>query len=180
MPDLPPRWEAEAALLHVEPQIRSWLFDQDSLTQRLTNLASGAFDVLPLQEGWQVLRDGECHALNLPSGSLGWCREVLLRGHEEPWVFARSVAGETALQQEPVALATLGNRSLGQLLFSDSAFTRGPLTATCCPPQWLPNGLQASLWARRSTFQRNGLGILVMEVFLPALWRYTNTAHAIE
>lgn len=180
MPDSSPRWEAEDALLHVEPKIRSWLFDQDSLTQRLTTLAKGAFDVLPVQEGWQVLRNDECRALSLAEGSRGWCREVLLRGAGEPWVFARSVAGETALEREPVALATLGTRSLGQLLFSDRAFARGPLTATVCPPEWLPEALQGSLWARRSTFQRNGLGILVMEIFLPALWRYTNTAHALE
>lgn len=180
MPDLPLRWESESALLHVEPGIRSWLFDEDSLTQRLTTLAQGAFDVLPLQEGWQLLRNDECRALKLAEGSRGWCREVVLRGDGEPWVFARSVAGEAALEQEPVALATLGTRSLGQLLFSDRAFTRGPLTATRCPPEWLPEGLQGSLWARRSTFQRNGLGILVMEVFLPALWRYTDTASAID
>jgi chorismate--pyruvate lyase len=31
-------------------------------------------------------------ALDLPENSQGWVREVYLRGHQQPWVFARSVA----------------------------------------------------------------------------------------
>jgi chorismate--pyruvate lyase len=167
-------------MLHVEPGIRDWLFDKDSLTRRLTALAQGAFDVYLLHEGWQPLRDDECQVLGLPNQSTGWAREVLLRGNQVPWVFARSVAGKIALQAEGFDLESLGTRSLGELLFSDAAFARGPLSASRQP---YPSQLEQDgpdLWARRSLFQRKSLGVLVMEVFLPALWDANANASSSE
>ncbi len=169
----PPAWCLAGQLLSAPPAIvLDWLFDEGSLTRRLTALAGGAFSVRPLQEGWQILRDDECAALDAPAASEGWVREVLLCGQDAPWVFARSVATRAALEGSGLDLATLGSRSLGELLFCDQAFARGPLTACRYPRPWLPAPLAADgLWARRSCFRRNGLGLLVAEVFLPALWQ---------
>ncbi|MCJ0974809.1 chorismate lyase [Pseudomonas sp. PS1] len=153
--------------------LHGWLYtDRGSLTRRLTTLAEGAFSVVPLEEGWQVLRDDECAALHVAEGSEGWVREVYLRGHEQPWVFARSVAARSALVHSGLDLPQLGNRSLGELLFSDPAFARGPLEARHYPADWLPLPVrQAGLWARRSCFSQGELRVLVAEVFLPELWR---------
>ncbi|MET1076770.1 MAG: chorismate lyase [Pseudomonas sp.] len=167
-----PRW-LEAAALQPEPssQLADWLFDQGSLTRRLTALSNGAFSITPLLQGWQTLRDDECLALAVPLASVGWVREVYLRGHEEPWVFARSVAARRDLSESQFDLESLGSRSLGELLFSDSAFTRGALQAARCPGEWLPAAVREDgLWARRSCFRRAALGVLVVEVFLPAFW----------
>ncbi|MGH8466459.1 MAG: chorismate--pyruvate lyase family protein, partial [Pseudomonas sp.] len=68
------------------PALLDWLFDEGSLTRRLTRLSADHFSVTPLYEGWQPLRDDECQALELPSGSEGWVREVYLRGHGQAWV----------------------------------------------------------------------------------------------
>jgi chorismate--pyruvate lyase len=157
----------------LDPALHDWLFvDKGSLTRRLTALAEGAFSVMPLDEGWQRLRDDECAALGIAEGSQGWVREVYLRGHEEPWVFARSVAARSALEQSGLDLLHLGSRSLGELLFTDPAFSRGPLQARQYPESWLPQDVhQARLWARRSCFSQGDLRVLVAEVFLPALWR---------
>ena len=150
-----------------------WLFDQGSLTRRLTELADQQFSVLPLLEGWQALRSDECLALQVPEGSQGWVREVYLRGHGQPWVFARSVAARSALEGSGLDLVHLGNRSLGELLFSDQTFTRGPLQACHYPAAWLPSAVRAEqLWARRSGFSRDALTLLVVEVFLPSLWQH--------
>ncbi len=149
-----------------------WLGEEGSLTRRLTALAGGAFHVEVLAEGWQVLRDDECAALACATGCEGWVREVLLCGGGQPWVFARSVASRAALQQEPFALDRLGQQPLGHLLFSDPGFSRGPIE--CCRYQAadLPAAQCASgLLARRSLFRRGVLGLLVAEVFLPALWQ---------
>ena len=155
--------------------LSAWLFDQGSLTQRLTRLADQQFSVLPLQEGWHLLRDDECHALAVPAGSQGWVREVYLRGHQQPWVFARSVAARSALQGSGLNLGELGSRSLGELLFSDQAFTRGSIQVCRYPAAWLPLPVRSEqLWARRSCFQRGALAVLVAEVFLPALWQAAN------
>lgn len=168
----PPRW-LSAAQLHPAPAplLRDWLFDQGSLTRRLTALSAGRFAVQPLQQGWQVLRNDECAALLVPAGSLGWVREVFLLGAGQPWVFARSVAARSALEGSGLELGKLGSRSLGELLFSDRAFARGELQACRYPAAWLPDAVRAEqLWGRRSCFRRDGLGVLVAEVFLPAFW----------
>lgn len=167
----PPAWRRAAELADADADIRSWLFDQGSLTRRLTELSAGAFSVQPLVQGWQTLREDECAALQLREGSVGWVREVYLCGHAQPWVFARSVAARQALLASDLDLESLGSRSLGQLLFSDSAFSRGELQARRYPAAWLPAAVrEEQLWARRSCFNRDSLGVLVMEAFLPALW----------
>jgi chorismate--pyruvate lyase len=149
-----------------------WLCDQGSLTHKLTELTDQQFSVLPLVEGWQALRTDECLALGVADGSQGWVREVYLRGHQQPWVFARSVATRAALNGSGLDLAHLGTRSLGELLFSDQAFSRGPLEACHYPANWLPTAVRAEqLWARRSRFSRGPLALLVVEVFLPSLWQ---------
>ena len=152
-------------------QTLAWLFDEGSLTRRLTALSHDAFSVTPLFEGWQVLRDDECATLQLPTGSEGWVREVYLRGHGEAWVFARSVAARSALQDGGLNMDELGSRSLGELLFCDQAFQRRAIEVCHYPRQWLPAECQASgLWGRRSRFDRGALSVLVAEIFLPALW----------
>lgn len=149
----------------------NWLFDEGSLTRRLTGLSHDHFSVTPLFEGWQPLRDDECAALGLRPGAQGWVREVYLRGHDHPWVFARSVASRTALERGGLDLETLGSRSLGELLFCDQAFVRHPIEVCSYPQDWLPAEVaSAGLWGRRSRFERDGLDLLVAEVFLPALW----------
>lgn len=153
------------------PPVVDWLFDEGSLTRRLTRLSKNNFSVTPLFEGWQPLRDDECAALDLPSASLGWVREVYLRGHDQAWVFARSVAARSALQDGGLNMDALGSRSLGELLFCDQAFTRQAIEVCRYPRQWLPLAEQAAdLWARRSRFDRGSLSVLVAEVFLPSLW----------
>ncbi len=168
----PPRW-LTAGQLHPAPAaaVRDWLFNEDSLTRRLTALSHQGFSVTPLQEGWQPLRRDECSALGVAPGSQGWVREVYLRGHGQPWVFARSVAARSALQGSGLNLAELGSRSLGELLFSDRAFDRGAMQVCRYPAAWLPAEACAErLWGRRSCFSRGALGVLVAEVFLPAFW----------
>jgi chorismate--pyruvate lyase len=104
---------------------------------------------------------------------MGWVREVFLSGLDSRWVFARSVATREALDASGFELSQLGRRPLGALLFSDQAFSRGELEATRYPAQWLPAEMaQPGLWARRSIFSREGLGVLVAEVFLPAFWQF--------
>jgi len=171
-----PDWRQQNQLIDVpEPFALDWLFHQDSLTRRLTRLSANGFSVTPLFEGWQALRADECAALDLPDNSLGWVREVYLRGRDQKWVFARSVAAQSALQEGGLTMDELGTRSLGELLFCDAAFQRGALEVCRYPGAWLPDeDAVEGLWGRRSRFSRGALSVLVAEVFLPNLW------HAIE
>lgn len=178
VPDSQDWLAADHHSISLGPDLHDWLYvDKGSLTRRLTELAAGEFSVTPLTEGWQILRNDECSALGVADGSQGWVREVYLRGHQRPWVFARSVAARSALERSGLDLPHLGSRSLGELLFSDPAFTRGPLQARRYPDTWLPQEVrQAQLWARRSCFSQGDLRVLVAEVFLPALWQAARIA----
>ena len=171
-PMISPVWREQSQLGALPDALtRDWLFDEGSLTRRLTALSNNHFSVLPLYEGWQTLREDECRALGLPAASLGWVREVYLRGYHLPWVFARSVASKSALEAGGLNMDALGTRSLGELLFSDQAFERGPLQVCRYPRDWLPDADRAdNLWGRRSRFVRGSLSVLVAEVFLPNLW----------
>lgn len=156
-----------------------WLFNQQSLTRRLQQLSHNQFSVRTLHEGWQSLRDDECQALNCPSGSTGWVREVFLCGRQQPWVYARSVASQTQLESSGFAMGSIGSRSLGEFLFTDPGFSRGALQICQVHTDVLQQDLQLPaptlLWARRSCFSRPGLGILVAEAFLPHFWEHART-----
>lgn len=162
------------------PLLRNWLLHEGSLTRLLKQLSKDDFYVQPVQEGWQPLRPDECLAIGAPPDSPGWVREVLLYGCQQPWVYARSVASRAALEHSGFDLASLGSRSLGELLFSDRAFSRGPFQICTLPANAWPAALHhskddtAPLWARRSCFSRDGLSILVAEAFLPAFWSQFN------
>lgn len=167
-----PLWRPQSELTPLpDTSTLDWLFDEGSLTRRLTRLSDDGFSVTPLFEGWQTLRDDECAALDLAEGSEGWVREVYLRGHGEAWVFARSVASRSALQGDGLHMDELGSRSLGELLFCDHAFQRRAIEVCHYPEHWLPEGSRAAgLWGRRSRFDRGASSVLVAEIFLPALW----------
>lgn len=171
-PVLVPVWLPQSRLTPLpDAQTLDWLFDEGSLTRRLTRLSNDGFSVMPLFEGWQALRDDECAALDLPTKSEGWVREVYLRGHGQAWVFARSVAARSALQDGGLNMDELGSRSLGELLFCDQAFQRRAIEVCHYPLEWLPVESQApGLWGRRSRFDRGALSVLVAEIFLPTLW----------
>lgn len=169
----PPLWLG-ADQLHpaLAEGVADWLLDAGSLTQRLTALSGGTFGISVLDEGWMPLRSDECATLGVTEACQGWVREVCMFGQEQPWVFARSVALRSILEGAGLALDGLGNRPLGELLFGEhTAFQRGAFQVARYPADWLPAALRReNLWSRRSCFQRDALGVLVTEVFLPAFW----------
>ena len=161
-------------LTDTQPQVKQWLLSTELLTQQLRDLSNNQFAVQTLRE--DVLRTDECLALGLATGSLGWIREVILLGNNQPWVYARSVAPLQHMQHSTFDLTQIGNRSLGEALFKQNDFQRHPIEVTQFPCTWLPKSLQltdncATIWARRSRFAHPALSVLVAEAFLPAFWQ---------
>ena len=166
-----PLWLPQSRLTPLpDSSTLDWLFDEGSLTRRLTRLSNDGFSVTPLFEGWDTLRVDECAALDLAEGSGGWVREVYLRGHDQAWVFARSVASRSALQGDGLHMDELGSRSLGELMYKDQAFRRRAIEVCHYPEKWLPPAagrrvVGPSLAFRPWRVERAGCGNLLAELW---------------
>ena len=97
---------------------------------------------------------------------------MILHGNNQPWVYARSVLPQRALNGRLRFLRKLGNKPLGALLFSNPSIKREPVVLQRVAQSRLPASLQQlkqpPLWGRYSIFRYGKNGILVSEVFLPA------------
>lgn len=156
-------------------ELRFWLFDSASLTQRVREACTGTFSVRVEQQDWGRPRLDESRALGLRQGRLALIREVHLLCDDRPWVFARTVIPRSTLSGEQRRLAQLGNRPLGAVLFADPRMVRGsvevapirfghPLYAAAV--QGL-KGKPGVIWGRRSVFRLGDKPLLVSEFFLP-------------
>ena len=161
---------------------RPWLKDHGSLTARLQGL--GDFSVELLRQQLKTPNPDEARRLDLMPWHLARIREVTLLCDKQPLVFAHTVM--PCPPRGPMArwLARLGNRSLGELLFTHPGFLRGPLETRRIDarhPLYQPSVVAlkladkppAALWARRSCFSFGKQCVLVTEVFSPEIARFT-------
>jgi chorismate--pyruvate lyase len=144
-------------------------------------MSNGTFTVTVLKQEWHKPRRDEAMALGIPFGQYALIREVVLSGQGQPWVFARSVLPLSVLHGKLRFLRKLDNRPLGGLLFKNRAIRRGSIFVSQWPCAQLPETLQTfaplsashsyatTLWARYSIFHHESAGLMVSEVFLPAL-----------
>lgn len=161
----------------IPAELRDWLLDAGSLTDRLRGACAGCFSVRVIDEGWQRPRRDEARVLAMRTSTLGWVREVQLLCDQVPWVFARTVIPVTTLSGTQRQLVHLGERPLGAFLFADPGMQRAPVELACLRPgQVMFTEATAGLtdkpdavWGRRSVFRVGGKPLLVTEVFLPAL-----------
>jgi chorismate--pyruvate lyase len=153
--------------------LHSWLDDSGSLTARLIALSSGQFHVEVLKQSIALPARDEQQILHMSRPTLALIREVILCGHNQPWVFARSVLPLSSLTGELRHLRKQRNRPLGAFLFSQPQLTRSPIAVTAfnADDVYVPTAIahQHPLWGRRSVFALRGKPLLVSEVFLPAL-----------
>ena len=157
------------------PDLRSWLIDTASLTERLQRLYGRAFRVRVRGQRWLRPAFSERVALGMADHRTALVREVhLLRG-AMPVVFARTVMPAEALCGSGRRLARLGNRPLGAMLFADHRIARlGLEIAQVDPRHALYTAATGradgrAIWGRRSVFVVGNQPILVNELFLPAL-----------
>lgn len=158
--------------------IQQWLLDPGSLTARLKQ-HSQTFRVELLGQQVQTCEAIEANE-DIAIGEQVLVREVLLYCDDIPQVFARSLLPLTSLTGEQQALAHLGTKSLGQVLFNHpqlqrkkieiAAFDITSSVATLATVLALaPN---YPMWGRRSTFVLDNKPLIVAEVFLPGSVAY--------
>lgn len=157
-------------LRELPPELRPWLLDEQSLTERLIKASHGNFRVQRLSQRWQQPLRSESRLLRIPHAQWALVREVALRCHGEPWVYARSVIPVATLRGKLRRLRRLQDRSLGALLFQQAALRRQQFELARLPPhsEFIHPDLrqQTPAWARRSCFELSGRVVLVSEVFL--------------
>lgn len=150
--------------------VRPWLLDEASLTERLLRKTGGQFRVQRLSQGWAKPQLSESRLLGLPQGQWALVREVVLRCFDEPWVYARSIIPPATLSGELRRLRQLQNDSLGALLFRHPELTRQAFEVSLLAPgsHYIHRDFRQErpAWARRSRFVLHGRSVLVSEVFL--------------
>lgn len=155
---------------------KDWLTARGSLTARL-QAASRRFELRCLRQCLAPLSPDEAGRLGLRPGSLAWVREVLLLTDGEPAIFAHTVMARRPRHPFDLRFGALGERSLGSLLFADPRIARGPLEFRRLDhrhplyrrAEAALGTLPTCLWARRSRFGSRAKGVLVSELFLPAI-----------
>jgi len=161
----------------VPEQLRDWLLDAGSLTDRMKQACHGCFCVRVLDEGWQRPRLDEARILAMPPAARAWVRQVQLLCDGEARVFARTIIPLSTLSGAQRRLIHLGNRPLGAFLFADPGMQRGAVELACIRRGQAmfveaTGGLlhkPAFIWGRRSVFRVGGKPLLVAEVFLPGI-----------
>ncbi|PUA28191.1 MAG: chorismate--pyruvate lyase [Cellvibrio sp. 79] len=156
---------------HPPAFLQHWLSDPGSLTARLIAKSQGEFQVEVVRQVVGRPRLNECQVLGIRSTSLALIREVILKGNNQPWVFARSLLPLSSLTGELRHLRKQTNRPLGAFLFSQPHLVRSPIAIAAISRDhaYVPAHLAGSepLWGRRSVFSLDGKPLLVSEVFLP-------------
>jgi len=154
-----------------------WLTDAGSLTRRLQAHSQAGFSVQLLGNHWIKPLPDECLSLKIPVTQMAYQREVKLLDGEHANVYARTIIPLNTYMTMKHRFNALGNKPLGELLFTDPTVKRGPIEVACLyPGQWLyemalldEDYRVDELWGRRSQFYLGGKILLVNEIFLPTL-----------
>jgi chorismate--pyruvate lyase len=166
------------ATIGCEAELRPWLHDHGSLTQRIQQRCD-VFAVWQMCNGLARVAQDESALLGVAPRRFAYTREVFLYADHQPVVFAHSTCAAQSIRGAWRAVAGLGNRPLGALLFAHPLVQRLPLhyqaLRTSHPlyrqATTVLSHSPAKLWARRSLFYLHNAPLLVTEVFLPEILR---------
>jgi len=145
----------------VEGNELSWLTEEGSLTERLKK----EFDEVKVEivyEGVYLL------------DKTFYTREVILKSNDIPRVFARTLVKEDDLLQAWSSLKNLGDQSLATILFDSAEIKK---ISVFYKELFLGNSLfdhvssispthKKSLWARKSSWEKEGAHLDLIEIFL--------------
>jgi chorismate--pyruvate lyase len=164
-------WNSRLFRPSVGCTLYGWMVDRGSLTTRLRRHCPN-FRVEVLYQGLGQPSQDERKLFHLRPKQVAWIREVLLCCGNTPLVFAHSVLPLPSARGAWNFFARMGNRPLGEALFTDPGISREPLRFLRLHPRHAlrkrigPLSKYPTLPARRSLFHRDGRNLLVTEVFL--------------
>ena len=157
--------------------MQDWLVHCGSLTRRLKQRCA-QFSVEKVSTAIRPANPDEERELRLRRGQYAYVREVVLYCEGQAVVFAHSVVPLKNLRGPWNSVTRLGNRPLGEALFTNHLVRREPLSYRTLHPrnklyQQAARAIdlehRARLLARRSRFILKGRALSVTEIFLPAI-----------
>ena len=157
-------------------ELRSWLTNHNSMTQRLKQQTHETPIVQLLRQGWQYPAHDEAQMLHLPYRQKAWIREVYLLIQQQQWLYGRSVFSTYRPNHSTYHLRRLQENSLGNYLFAQPQLTRSRFVFAKLTPSQDEyqraiadlNITPTHLWSRRSCFSVAKRSILLTETYLPA------------
>jgi len=170
-----PLWlENRQGLRHKLPgNVQSWTYESGSLTQRLRSYYGDAIAVKILLQRWHKPFLSERCLLNLPGHRFSLIREVLLYANDKPLILARTIIPAATIRASQNNLSHLGNRPLGEIIFSYPNLERMTMDITLINPStWTQPALAEAaidqpIWGRRTVYAIAHKQMLVSEFFLP-------------
>ncbi len=150
----------------VEGNEFSWLTEDGSLTERLQKEFNDV-KVDIIYEGLASEKEKD------------YIREVLIKSHGEPMIYAKTRLKVIDLEDAWVSLKTLGQQSLANILFKDPQIYRRSIFYRICESDDIFYRRLKSLgciheeilWVRQSEWEKNGKILSLTEAFLPKLFK---------
>ena len=173
--NLPPHWTTHHLGTHcfLPKNVQSWVYETNSLTQRLRRFYGNGVTVEVLFQQWHKPFLTESQSLNLVTYRYCLIREVLLHIEDKPLILARTVLPQTTIVIAHRKLSNLGTRPLGEVIFSYPNLAR--LQTEICrtvPPMWSSNlkqriEIKGKIYGRRTVYAIEQQPLLVSEFFMP-------------
>ncbi len=171
-----PRWieNRRGLRLRYSESVQSWIYEPGSLTQRLRSYYGNAVAVKILHQCWHTPFLTERLLLGLPEHRYCLIREVLLHARSKPLVLARTIIPDATVKIAHRNLSHLGNRPLGEVIFSYPKLERLTMELTeikstvWTPPARTLASINQPVAGRRTVYAIAQKQMLVCEFFLPA------------
>jgi len=170
-----PSWlENRPGLRHKLPlNVQSWVYESGSLTKRLRDFYGAGVAVKVLLQRRRTPFLSERRLLKLPEHHIILTREVLLHVKGKPLILARTIIPEETIKAAKSNLSRLGNRPLGEIIFSYPQLERLSMDITLINlSTWTPAAnkeaiIDQPIWGRRTVYGIAHKQMLVSEFFLP-------------
>ena len=154
---------------------QSWIYEAGSLTRRLRDLYGDSFNVQLLFHEWRKPLFSEIILLKLPQHQRTLVREVMLSAQDQPLILARTIIPAKTLKGAQRSLSRLGNRPLGEVIFTYPKLQRLEMDFSCMQVSGWSDSLTQKIvitgpvWGRRTVYAIRHREMLVNEFFLPEL-----------
>ncbi len=172
------RWlNKDIAKIYINDKtLHPFIFHTGSLTRYIRQQCHGKFNIAIKSESWQYPMQDEVQLIKTRQSEKVFIRESWLKCDDKALIYARTIIPRKTLTGKNKKLTELGNKPLGEILFSGKTSYRASMryaeiTKTCSLyNQVISNDeINSRLWARQSLFYIRKKPLLIIEVFLPEI-----------